>query len=184
MPDNTSPLATGFARHSFFTESQVLTSTAASPLTTPGGRSLGRGLDDSPCISGASAGNANRGISLDSPAIAVSPSDDFIAVNQTLLTRLSTSEGQYVLMMVWHMWSQSQHGACFSRASHYNFLIAASITRLHRGTQDRFVWKEQTCLARQDNPELASIKIIMVVISSATIHMPTSIAKFLYPESL
>ena len=76
MPDNMSPLVTGTSRHSCFSElqSNVLTSsTAASPLTTPGGRSLGRGLDDSPCISGASADDSGRGVSLDSPAIVVSP---------------------------------------------------------------------------------------------------------------
>ena len=42
-----------------------------SPLTTPGGRSLGRGLDDSPAISGTSANSQSAG-AFDSPALVVS----------------------------------------------------------------------------------------------------------------
>lgn len=56
-------------------------STASSPLYTPGGRALGRGLDESPCISGStsrsysSRGHAKSKPNEETPAHAVRPID-------------------------------------------------------------------------------------------------------------
>ncbi|KAL0027195.1 hypothetical protein WJX77_002236 [Trebouxia sp. C0004] len=57
VPEYTSPLVSSASRHPFFTEMLSSMSTpimSSSPLTSPGGRPLGRGLDDSPAISGTS----------------------------------------------------------------------------------------------------------------------------------
>jgi len=71
MPEYTSPLV---SRHPFFTDMLASMSTpnmSSSPLTSPGGRPLGRGLDDSPAISGTS-GDSRRTSTLDSGEVLVS----------------------------------------------------------------------------------------------------------------
>lgn len=74
MPEYTSPLVSSASRHPLFTDMLSSLSTpnmSSSPLTSPGGRPLGRGLDDSPAISGTS-GDSRRTAPLDSGEVLVS----------------------------------------------------------------------------------------------------------------
>ncbi|KAL0030112.1 hypothetical protein WJX79_008475 [Trebouxia sp. C0005] len=68
MPEYTSPFVSSASRHPFFTDMLSSMSTpnmSSSPLTSPRGRPLGRGLDDSPAISGTS-GDSRCAAPLDS----------------------------------------------------------------------------------------------------------------------
>ncbi|KAL0048243.1 hypothetical protein WJX82_010954 [Trebouxia sp. C0006] len=98
MPEYTSPLVSSASRHPFFTDMLASMSTpnmSSSPLTSPGGRPLGRGLDDSPAISGTS-GDSRRTSPLDSGevvsgvrAASVSPSStpgDATAISKGIST--------------------------------------------------------------------------------------------------